>query len=184
MLNYNGNILPGSAGIRINFATGYNNHQRQYILADDIYFGRLEMLYGQISISRQWQKKWFTVLQNRYSMFKNQWPEAYGKQPDGWVGNYYLQFQNRWIAGKRLSMLASMEYYYNNLFTENKVDFLLFDAEATYGIRNKPFSFRLRFENITNRPFFYSVNNSALSQSFFHIPLVRQNLIFFVRYEL
>ncbi len=184
MVNYNGNFSWPKAGINLNVASGYNRYDRQYVNKQDIANGRYDMYYINTTLNKQWQKRLFIEWRSHYNADYNKLPSSFGSAVSPWVTNFNTHLRPRYVIKPWMSVTMIADYYLNNIFTNNQASFFLMDAELSLQIPKKSYSFRLRLDNITNQPYFYHVNQSALSQSFFTVPLVARNLIVFFRYEL
>lgn len=184
MLNYNGNFTFMPSSLTLHLSAGYNRMGQQYVDGKSILDGRYDFYYLHTTLSKQWEKRFFVEWKNQYNAQQNILPESFGNAFSPKVNNFNSSLKQRFLAKPWISLSVVAEYYLNNIFTSNQASFFLLDAELSVKVPKKPFSFRLRFENMTNEPFFYHVNQSPLSQSFFTVPLVSRNLIAFFRYEL
>jgi TonB dependent receptor len=91
----------------------------------------------------------------------------------------------RFHIGHNTDIKLSGEYIQNNLYTENKYVGFFSDLETSYTIPKKKLTLSIKLENITNQDKYFSLSSySALSQSFFSIPLIKRNIFASMRYEL
>lgn len=183
MVNYNLNILPGPQGYQIHGYASYNYFQRLYVVGNKLEAGFSEMLSSSITLHKNWHKKYYLTAKTGLNMVKNTLPTQLGNFGTGWVGSWISRLENRNLISQRLTILSSVEWFRQNLFTPNRNQFFMVDAEVSYSFPQKPYSVRLRLENLANERFFMNVDNNAQAQSFFQMPLVPRNIILFVRVE-
>lgn len=184
MLNYNGNFNFGVSTWKLNVSAGYNRMGRQYIDEKSILKGRFDFYYLQTNLNKKWNNRYFIEWKANYNAQHNKLPDTFGDSFSPSIFNFDTHLKQRFVLKPWMSVSLLADYYLNNISTTNQASFFLLDTELSINVPKKPFSFRLRFENITNESFFYNVNQGPLNQSFFIVPLVSRNLFAFFRYEL
>lgn len=183
-IHYGANYFWPSSGFRINTSLGFNVYERQYIFEKEILKGSTQLLYGILNISKNWNKKVTLQSNTHLSVYHYSLPSVFTGDYQRVSAEWWQTLNFRKVLKKNWVFQGSVDYYNNNMFTPNQASFVLSDAELSWNPKDKKLSYRVRLENITNQKKFFRSDFSPSSQTFFSIPLIGRNIIFFVRMEL
>ena len=123
-------------------------------------------------------------MQGYYVLRQNQLPSHLQKNIQSKTADVRALMKQKVLLKNGMSVLFNTEWYKYNIHSENNSGILFADLEWRYQVPKKPLTLSLTFYNITNQSFFYSLNQSPISQSFFAVPLIRRNIFVSARFEL
>lgn len=127
---------------------------------------------------------YFINLAGSFNETRQTYPPALQRQIADNVSNLHCGLEQRMIWHKTYSFRFTTDYYNNDLLTSHEQSTLLFNAAIDIPLKNKPVSFSIRCENISDRKYYRSFDSGPLTQRFFTVPLIGRNEFISVRYEL
>ncbi|GAB3429509.1 hypothetical protein GCM10027516_36900 [Niabella aquatica] len=132
-------------------------------------------IHTELSIKRNWNKKYYVRLYDRAIM--NIFKRPGVGQVEGINTrsvNNQLTFWQRVVLTKTADVQLSADWYLNNLFTPRRQSFFYMECKGNWNIGER-WGAGLAVMNILNAKGYMFFSNSASGQSFFHIPLISRN---------
>lgn len=167
----------------VDFGVTYNLTSGLQKFNEEVLKTKYSFFNANISIKRNWNKRYFVRLNSTFGNYINKFPLAIQGSAANRVSNFKMAFYQRMVLNKQWNIISNMNFFQNNLFTPNKANFLIADIECNYKFKTKPLFLSLRVDNLTDEKNFYTFSNSIFSQSFGTIPLIRRNFYASVRYN-
>ncbi len=138
-----------------------------------------------LEVKRNWNKKIFLKFNSNLQANTNKFPKEIKNESVLKSIDFINTLALRFHIGHNTDIKLSGEYLQNNLYTDNEYIGFFSDLETSYTIPKKKLTLSIKLENITNQEKYFSLSTySALSQSFFSIPLIKRNIFASIRYEL
>jgi|GEM_PF-4667458 len=151
---------------------------------DRVLKGFVKNYHIKLGYKRNWNKKYYLLLTTKYETNSLRLPSQVAGSLSANAINIISSIRNRYIIRKGMSVELNTSLLNNNLSTPNHTSFAFVDISFDVKFSKFPFYINLRGENLTNERFYYALSNSAISQSYYAVPLVQRNLFMGIRYEL
>jgi hypothetical protein len=139
----------------------------------------------QISLKKNWNKKYYITLSSRYDIQKNKLPaDIISQNIQSKSGNLISGIKQRFLFFKGFNFILDTKHIYNNMHTSFLKDFLFIDAETNFKLPKTPLNFTIRAENFINVNNYSVTYNYVDRQLISSIPLIGRNIFASIRYEL
>jgi hypothetical protein len=182
-LNYTYGFYYRPLGLSITLGTGVDANQGVLFYKSNVVKNSSVRYYFSGELKKNFRIKNYIQLRSKYTsnrffpakeLTENIYPS---------VSNLNTYLTTRFAITKKLSAKGNLQWFEQNIFTDDQASFIFGDAELNYHVKNGWF-ISLKAQNLFNEKFYYSVNNYASGQSFYTVPLVPRSALVSVRFEL
>lgn len=167
----------------LNFGINYSRSNALVNSPQGIQTSDFALVAFHFSLKKNWNKRFFLRAQSFYSLNIYNIPNAISSNTTNKISSLRTNLYNRFVVNKQLYLVLNANVFHNNLFTINKSVTLLTDIEMNYTLKQRPFSFSVKAENLGNERYLNIFSNSIVSQSFISVPLIGRSIYASVRYN-